>query len=93
MKCGHCQATFEPSPNKKGFINECPECEGKWYRITETPSHEGAGKWDKAKMKKNKRKKPRPMYSHDKIAESFSGLKVTWTGACSQRPTTLQWRH
>jgi hypothetical protein len=60
IKCRHCRQTFEPRPDKKGFINECPECEGQRYRITEAPSHEGAGRWDKSKMKK-KRRKPRPM--------------------------------
>ena len=71
MKCRHCRQTFEPRPDKKGFINECPECEGQRYRVTEAPSHEGAGPWDKRKMKK-KRKKPRPMSAFRRLMREIS---------------------
>jgi len=43
MKCRHCRQTFEPRPDKKGFVNECPECEAKRYTVTQEVSHEGAG--------------------------------------------------
>jgi hypothetical protein len=60
VKCRHCGQSFEPRPDKKGFINECPECEGQRYRTIEAPSQEGADRWDWAKHKK-KRRKPQPM--------------------------------
>jgi hypothetical protein len=38
MTCRHCRQSFEPRPDKKGFINECPECEGQRYKTIEAPS-------------------------------------------------------
>lgn len=37
MRCRHCRQSFEPRPDKKGFTNECPQCEGQRY--TEAPSY------------------------------------------------------
>ena len=87
MKCRHCRQTFQPRPDKKGFINECPQCEGQRY--TEAPSYgmsyEGAGQWIKAVHGKKRRRKPRPMSAFRRLMREIDLRKRRKKKAKSRR--------